>query len=374
MPDYRAQFEPVARAAARKYDVPESMFARQILRESTYNPNAVSPAGARGIAQFMPDTAAGLGVDPMDPIASLDAAAAYDSRLYRKFGKWSVALAAYNAGEGNVQDYGGVPPFPETIAYLDFILGEGWPEPAMVSSDPKRATTTDELNIRAAPSLAGDVRGKAPKGTSVYLTGNRVTDDECREWWEGGPLIGWMSSKYLTQGQQPAPIVTPGFDPDTPMITQQHDWDCAEQSTWWALTAIGRHPSDAWMENSMLSAYVESTEIGLTDATGAKLAAWIRDQYGEFGIGAHNLPAPSFDDIARLAGGTPILAGARNWSRPVDGKNNRGHWCGVRRFRDDVLELAQPGGHGPIYGQQAMDRDGWAARGPWSAVVITKGG
>ena len=79
-------------------------FTRQINQESGFNPNAYSPAGAEGIAQFLPSTAAGLGFNPWDPIASLKAAARLMANYNRNYGgNYAMALAAYNAGSGNVQ-------------------------------------------------------------------------------------------------------------------------------------------------------------------------------------------------------------------------------------------------------------------------------
>src|SRR4051812_12180397 len=89
----------VAAADARRYGIPVNVFERQIQQESGFNPNARSSAGAEGIAQFMPATARGFGLkDPFDPVASLDAAARYDSNLLHKYGSLAAALSAYNSG------------------------------------------------------------------------------------------------------------------------------------------------------------------------------------------------------------------------------------------------------------------------------------
>jgi soluble lytic murein transglycosylase-like protein len=117
------RYEPLARAAAAKYGIDPDVFVRQITQESHWDPATVSPAGARGIAQFMPATAASRGVDPMDPIAALDAAAKLDHENLVAFdGDYAKMLAAYNAGRGSVIRYGGVPPFPETQKYVALIL------------------------------------------------------------------------------------------------------------------------------------------------------------------------------------------------------------------------------------------------------------
>ena len=92
----------MATAAAEKYDVPVNLFLAQIQLESHWDPNAVSRAGAEGIAQFMPDTAAGWGIDPFNPEEALDAAAHYMHNLYEKFGDWNYALAGYNGGPNSL--------------------------------------------------------------------------------------------------------------------------------------------------------------------------------------------------------------------------------------------------------------------------------
>ena len=122
--DPQQQLEQIARAAAAKYDIDPNVFVRQITQESHWDPAAVSRAGALGIAQFMPTTAAWLGVDPLDPVAALDAAAKLDRDNLDAFdGDYAEMLAAYNAGRGSVFRYGGVPPFPETQNYVNLILG-----------------------------------------------------------------------------------------------------------------------------------------------------------------------------------------------------------------------------------------------------------
>jgi Transglycosylase SLT domain/D-alanyl-D-alanine carboxypeptidase/Putative Flp pilus-assembly TadE/G-like len=115
--------ETILRAAAR-WNVSASLIAAQIMAESNFNPNAVSPAGAQGIAQFMPGTAASYGLDdPFDPDQAIDAQAHLMSDLLRQFDSIPLALAAYNAGPGAVAACDCVPPYPETRAYVARILG-----------------------------------------------------------------------------------------------------------------------------------------------------------------------------------------------------------------------------------------------------------
>jgi peptidoglycan DL-endopeptidase CwlO len=105
-------------AAGRKHGVPPAVLAAVARVESGYDPGAVSPAGARGLMQLMPGTAAGLGVDPMDPAQAVDGAARLLARGLGEFGSLPLALAAYNAGPGAVRRYGGIPPYPETRDYV----------------------------------------------------------------------------------------------------------------------------------------------------------------------------------------------------------------------------------------------------------------
>ena len=116
--------DPIAQAALR-WNVPMSVLAAQLYAESGFNPFARSPAGAEGIAQFMPGTADAYGLEnPFDPVEAIDAQAHLMSDLLKEFGgKVALALAGYNAGAGAVQRYGGIPPFAETRAYVTKILG-----------------------------------------------------------------------------------------------------------------------------------------------------------------------------------------------------------------------------------------------------------
>lgn len=113
--------------AARLRNLPPEFLASTLLQESAYDDQALSAAGAVGIAQFMPETAVDVGIDPYDPFAAIAGAAellggyaaAYRGRYADPY---AAALAAYNAGPLAVRRYGGVPPYPETREYVALIF------------------------------------------------------------------------------------------------------------------------------------------------------------------------------------------------------------------------------------------------------------
>jgi hypothetical protein len=118
-----AQFRQTILRAGAKWNVSPALLAGQLMAESGFDPNVGSPAGAKGIAEFMPSTAAAYGLrNPYDPEEAIDAEAHLMADLLRQFGSPELALAAYNAGPAPVEACQCVPSYPETQAYVTRIL------------------------------------------------------------------------------------------------------------------------------------------------------------------------------------------------------------------------------------------------------------
>lgn len=118
-------YENIFQRASKEYDVPVSLLKAVAKAESGFNANAVSSCGAQGIMQLMPGTAAALGVsNAFDPEQNIMGGAKYIKQMLTRYnGDVTLALAAYNAGAGNVKKYGGIPPFKETQNYITKVLG-----------------------------------------------------------------------------------------------------------------------------------------------------------------------------------------------------------------------------------------------------------
>jgi soluble lytic murein transglycosylase-like protein len=111
-----------ARTYAGGFGLDEDLVVSVIWVESRFCTTAVSPKGAIGLGQFMPGTAAELGIDPHDPRQNLWATAKYLREKYLEWEDWTLALAAYNAGSGAVRRFGGIPPYAETQHYVKEVL------------------------------------------------------------------------------------------------------------------------------------------------------------------------------------------------------------------------------------------------------------
>jgi len=145
----RAELEQIAREAAAQYGLPADVFLRLIQQESGFDPTAVSPKGAIGPAQLMPDTAKELNVDPRNVRENIFGGAKYLSQQLNRFGEMPLALAAYNAGPTRVARLGRIPNIPETQNYVKSILGS-------TDGQPLNAMRNDSMSMNPnAPQRTG---------------------------------------------------------------------------------------------------------------------------------------------------------------------------------------------------------------------------
>jgi cell wall-associated NlpC family hydrolase len=123
--DAERLYQPLFESAGQRWDIDPDLLAAVAQTESNFNRYAVSPVGAQGLMQFMPATAAEMGVDPSDPASAIDGAARYLRTSIDQFGSTELAIASYNAGRGAVSRFGGIPPYPETQNYVEKVT-QSW--------------------------------------------------------------------------------------------------------------------------------------------------------------------------------------------------------------------------------------------------------
>lgn len=223
--DYKA----LARKAAEQEGIDPDLYERQINQESRFNPAALSPKGAKGLAQLLPGTAKELGVNIDDPWENLVGGARYMKRhLNTHGGDVALALASYNAGPGNVKKHGGVPPFKETQDYIAKITGTA---PSVAGAGRWVIGTAAErvqplVNAKAVQDA--EWANVAPKGGSQFINEldtdkwqMQMREDTRPSLWEmfGGAASGVTSSR-MWEGMKRnvfAEAYTPedGFRPDT---------------------------------------------------------------------------------------------------------------------------------------------------------------
>ncbi len=184
--------------AGARHSVDPRMLAAVARAESGFSDDVVycrrdSSAGARGLMQFMPGTAAGYGIDPCDPAQAIDGAARMLRGLYEKFGSWDLAFAGYNAGPGAVERFGGIPPYAETQNYVRKV-NEYWdeykaryPDTASGPQETRRGANGDvciqrAAGIEVACHLAGAVEQMvahaASEGVTLAGSGWRSYDEQ----------------------------------------------------------------------------------------------------------------------------------------------------------------------------------------------------
>lgn len=178
--------QQIVTTAAQNNGVPAGLALAVATAESSMNPNAVSSAGAQGLFQLEPATAAQLGVtDPFDPVQSANGGTAYLAQLYAEYGNWEDALTAYNWGPGNVSKYGADAAPASTQSYVANVLSN--------------AGLTGEIsNPAAAPEYSTVVDTMTATGEPEDLVddGTAATSDNSWIWWTaaiaGGGLAAWL--------------------------------------------------------------------------------------------------------------------------------------------------------------------------------------
>jgi len=200
--DYRAE----ARRIAQEIGIDPDLFVRMINRESAFDPTAVSPKGAIGLGQLMPGTASDLGVDPNDPIQNLTGAARYYKQQLEAFGNPMIALAAYNAGPGNVRKYGGIPPFSETKKYVQDIMkgyvGNNTMTPTSAPLGASATTTTQKPGKGMLRGLLDYASEKSPDtGLTRFQSFAAALDPLIMPEMRAGTAIRQMGQTQLDQGK-----------------------------------------------------------------------------------------------------------------------------------------------------------------------------
>jgi hypothetical protein len=235
-------------------------------------------------------------------------------------------------------------------------------EPTMPANDALRVAD-GPARLRSAPGTSATIVTELPVGTALVDVGDDLVDADGHRWRRvavGGP-VGYIADELLTGGAvaNPPPDSPPSrytFNPDFPTQLQRQDWTCSIRSTMMLLDSIGVPVTAAEAQDAMSPEFVNS-DVGLLDASGAGIVEVLRDRWG---VEAFNRSPVSFDEVASWAGHQPVAIGGRAW----------GHWTAVRGFDGERLVLANPGGTGPRYGQQTLDRQQFADLGWFSAVTI----
>jgi hypothetical protein len=304
-----ANWQTEAERAAQHVGVDPDLFKALVWQESRGDANAQSKAGALGYTQLMPGTAQGLGVNPHDPWQNLVGGAKYLKQQMHAFGgDVSKALAAYNAGPGAVQKYGGVPPFAETQAYVKAITGAlgkhtaSAPKPgkaiAPAVADPVSALTASTTNAGPQTDATGLIQlasqqRQAPASSSAGL-----------------PVPAVLSQAYraLSSGQAPAPRRDVSALIDAARTPGQEAADVAQQASPLVASASaapastpasGKGGADAAL--SWAQSKIGSKETG-TNSGG--LASYLNQRFG-----MSNQPwCAMFTSAAVTKGGAPRSA------------------------------------------------------------------
>jgi murein DD-endopeptidase MepM/ murein hydrolase activator NlpD len=298
---------PYQRAAiktAKRYGLPTKIFLKLVNQESGWNPNATSPVGAKGLTQLMPATAASLGVDPNVPQQALDGGARYLRQQLDRFGTIKLALAAYNAGPGNVEN-GNWERIKETQRYVNAILGSTPGTEVSPSGGVKSEHTAPSVSPLKTPSdnsFWGD-----PLSQSAFESLGKVA----RGWKPTSALGGLVDA---ARAATPAPT-TPTQGPLVP------------PSSGSAVPSSSKRQSFAATGKPIPGSYL--TGIGGEHAT-AGLAGYPAHDY--FGRAGAPVVAPVSGTIIRLSGHDPKAGptqgvhGPFGWSLYLKGNDGRTYY------------------------------------------------
>lgn len=231
------------------------------------------------------------------------------------------------------------------------------PSPPQASAESAGSfrVNTDGIRLREEPGTSAEILAELRSGLLVDDDGCETVNASGFEWRRvrADGQVGWVACQFLT----PATGGQLHFDPNTPTELQRQDWTCSIRSTMWVLKSLGVAVTPEEAQEAMSPRYVRS-DVGLLDASGAGIVEVLRERWG---ISAFNRAPVSFDDVAGWAGRYPIALGGRAWY----------HWTAVRGVNEDGnLVLANPGGTGPRFGQQTLNRRQFEDLGWFSCVVV----
>ena len=242
---------------------------------------------------------------------------------------------------------------------------DGWVAKDFLDAVAQRLRVTDDgVRLREQPDTSATIVATLGRGTVVDAVDGELVSADGHQWRcvRDGARSGWIAAEYLAEATATTggTAGAPGryrFDATIPTELQVQPWTCSIRSTMWMLKSIGIPITPAEAQDGMSPRYCNE-EYGLLDATGAGIVDYLREKHG---VEAFNRAPVSFDEVAGWAGRYPVAIGGRKWY----------HWSAVRGVdANGNLVLANPGGTGPRYGQQTLNRDQFEQLGWFSAVVI----
>ncbi|MCC6224713.1 MAG: hypothetical protein IT201_14615 [Thermoleophilia bacterium] len=250
--------------------------------------------------------------------------------------------------------------------------GDDFPGPEEISRVGSLYLDPCHASEVAARNLAAKFHDASPT-----LDLENLLRDLCEYNWPAGHERAWtpeteanyrrgLAEAALILSGQSVPAETPVpeqpgdrvFNPDQPVERQRLDWTCAIRATTWVLKSVGVSIAAEELHDIMVPGLVNA-DVGLRDGSGAGIADLLRDR---FGLPAANVSPVSWGAVTSMAGTRPIALGGHGWG-------SSGHWVAVRRFRDGVLELANPA-TGLTYGGETLSRQQFDERGWWSMVWV----